>query len=96
MIVHEAAATVVAVYHALIAWLIVAAVFTAMVAGAAVACVAPGTRGAVGAWRWLRARLAPAQPSDAPQEHRDAHSAAQPRRVPSWARTDHHRFEEAA
>lgn len=95
MIVHEAAAAAVAVYHALIAWLIVAAVFASMVAGAAVACIAPGTRAAVGAWRLLRARVRRELQPHAPREPRGAPKPAHAR-VPSWAHTQPIDCEEAA
>ena len=93
MIVHDTVAAFIAVYHAVLAWLIVVAVAASMVAGAAAACVADGTRMA---WGRLNRRLPAEHAPEVPPEPRTAHKPAQ-RRVPSWAHTDHHHdLEEAA
>lgn len=58
MIVHEAATTFVALYHALIGWLIFLGVFAAIVGCTAVACIAPGVR----LWRGRRKQPAAKTP----------------------------------
>lgn len=95
MIVHEAATTVVDLYEALVRWLIVAGVAGVIVGWAAVASFAPG-------WRALGNRLsrpvAASDASKAPREPQSPHSAPEKpsRPTPSWARTDHHRWDQAA
>lgn len=97
MIVHEAATTFVAVYDALIGWLIFAATVGSILV---LAAIATGARGGRAAWSWLYARLRAEEPPDGPGEPRNVPEASQrrTRHTPSWARTDHHNYgyEEAA
>ena len=93
MIVHEAATTFVAVYHALIGWLIFFATVAAVFVLAAIATGAWGARAASGR---ISARLRPEQRPGGSQSAETPERRSQRRRAPSWARTDHHTYEEAA
>lgn len=88
----EAVDTAIAVHDAIVQWLIVLAVVGSILVLAAVACGAWGIRAAVDT---LSARQTGEQPTEAPREPHDAHSAprgpSQPaRHTPAWAHTDHH------
>lgn len=95
MLIHDAVSAAVAVWHALLGWLIVTGVVAGIAGTAAVACIAPGVKAAR---RGLRARVSHEQPASdsSPATTPQRRTEPRPRAVPSWAHTDHHRYEEAA
>jgi hypothetical protein len=91
----EAIDTVITLGWALAGWLIFLAVVVTMLALAAIVTGAWGVNAVRG---WLRGPVAASDGPEVPREPQPAHSASQapPRRTPSWARTDHHTYDEAA
>ena len=92
----EAIDTVWTLGWALLVWIILLGIVGAIVVYAVVIVAWATVRGLVRACRMLRARLRADLPPDAPREPRNTPVPAQPRRTPSWARTDHHRWDQAA
>lgn len=89
MLIHDAASAFVAVITAAPAWVQVLAGFAAMVLCAVPLCIAPGVKAARSR---LRARLTASHASQAPEPH----PSPKRRPVPSWARTDPRRYDNAA